>query len=434
MPRVHDTRIKDQLWELGLSSLQALETERGILASGREEIYGCIFGRDSLITSLTLLRVYEKTKDPYFLSLVRKVLFHLAELQGREINIESGEEPGKCIHEYRTEGYEHLIGENNAHWYLYPDKILRNYDSVDATPLFLMTVHAYYRASHDDEFIETLLPNIKAALDWIFEYGDTNGDGFIDYRFHPDRTYGGLRTQSWMDSTESLFHEDGRAVPYPIAPVEVQAYTYVALRAWAEYFETRKPLLSEKLEKRARELKILFNTKFVLRKASGRISLAFAIDGNGDQLRSPRSTMGHVLWAVWRGKDGMSESVLDAQYVARLAERLLSRDLYVQRAGVRTLSNRSRFYDPASYHNGSIWPHDTAMLAEGLENFGLDAEARRVRTALLRAYVHFETPIELFTYSKRSYHEYSRSDGMGGACRNQAWSAAALLALVRSSE
>src|SRR4051812_47702521 len=117
------------LWDLGFETIKELEIEQGILASGKEEIFGCIFGRDSLITSLKLLRVYEKTKDPYFLTLVRKVLQNLAALQGTQINIESGEEPGKCIHEYRPSNHEHLTKDLETPWYLYPDNIMRNYDS-----------------------------------------------------------------------------------------------------------------------------------------------------------------------------------------------------------------------------------------------------------------------------------------------------------------
>jgi glycogen debranching enzyme len=217
---------RTQLWELGLQTIRELEVDRGILASGREEAYGCIFGRDSLLTSLSLLRVHQDDSDRSFLPLVRRVLENLAALQGTDINIESGEEPGKCIHEYRPSDHERLTKHAAQPWYVYPDDEMRNYDSVDSTPLFLMTIHAYWKKSGDDDFVETLMPNIRAALMWITMYGDNNGDGFIDYRFHPDRSHGGLSVQSWMDSGESIFYEDNDTrPPYPIAPVEVQAYT-----------------------------------------------------------------------------------------------------------------------------------------------------------------------------------------------------------------
>ena len=422
-----------QLWELGLRTIRELEDDRGILASGREEVYGCIFGRDSLLTSLSLLRVhkndYQSDSSRDFLPLVRRVLENLAALQGTEINIESGEEPGKCIHEFRPNDHERLTKHAASPWYVYPDDAMRNYDSVDSTPLFLMTVHAYWKKSGDDDFVETLMPNIRAALMWITMYGDSDGDGFIDYRFHPDRSHGGLMVQSWMDSGESIFYEDNDTrPPYPIAPVEVQAYAYVALRAWSDFFTDRDADLAELLDARASALKKRFNDSFVLLH-NGSISLAYALDGGGRALKSPRSSMGHCLWAVYqRDADSAPESILESRFIEGIARRLLARDMFVPSAGIRTLSSRSRRFDAMSYHNGSIWPHDTAMTAEGLENFGYHEEAKRVRSAIVKAYSHFNTPIELFAYS-RGFKEYRGLNG-GGACRKQAWSAASLLSTV----
>jgi glycogen debranching enzyme len=425
-----ETGLYASLWNIGVRAIRELEADRGILASGREEVYGCIFGRDSLITSLSLLSVYEKTKDVYYLGLVRKVLLNLADLQGRVVNIESGEEPGKIIHEYRPDNHEHLTAHHEKPWYVYGDNKMRNYDSADSTPLFLMTAHAYLRLSGDREFIESLRQNIVGAIDWMREYGDSNGDGFFDYRFHSERNFGGLQTQSWMDSGESVFFEDAEERPqYPIAPVEVQAYAYTAYRSWSEYFRGRDEALSADLSNRADSLKKDFNATFVIEEGRGKYSLAFAIDGAGKLLTSARSSMGHCLWAVWKGERGeMPDSIIADEYIPAIARRLLTPDLYVPRAGIRTLSMRSRCYEANSYHNGSIWPHDTMICAEGLANFGFREEAKRVRRALVAAYSHFNTPLELFVY-KRGFKEYSGPTGQG-ACRTQAWSAASLLALV----
>lgn len=459
-----------ELWDVGILSLRELEAERGILASGRDEVYGCVFGRDSLITSLTLLDLYDKTQDTYFLDLVRKVLLNLAELQGREVNIESGEEPGKMIHEYRPDNHEHLtnplkkpssvvaeplrirhrtgstapnplsprlgsesFSEGLSPWYVYADGIMRNYDTVDATPLFLIAVHRYYRATGDCAFVDALVSNVRAAIRWLEEYGDSNGDGFIDYRFHPDRKHGGLVTQSWMDSSESVFFEESLERPqYPIAPVEVQAYTYAAFRAWADFFIGDDAVLSQRLNGRADTLKKKFNASFVLEGKHGKVSLAFAIDGTGRQLISPRSSTGHVLWAAWKPEPGaIPDSVLDDVYIPAIARRLLAPDLYIPRAGIRTLSVRSRAYDSNSYHNGSIWPHDTAIVADGLENFGFREEAKRVRASLVSAYRHFNTPLELFVYAGGKFREYEGPSGQG-ACRKQAWSVASLLTVLNA--
>jgi glycogen debranching enzyme len=278
-----------KLWTIGYDTILELETAEGILASGKEEIYGCIFGRDTLITSLKLLKVYEKTKNEYFLTLVKKVLQNLALLQGTKVNIESGEEPGKCIHEFRPTNHEHLTKNLLTPWYVYDDNIMRNYDTVDATPLFLVAMYEYYKVSGDEEFLQRNLGSVANGLHWIKTYGDSNGDGFIDYTFHKDRKFGGLHTQSWMDSSESVFHEDGTEAVYPVAPVEVQAYTYAALRAWSDFFP------DEDLSTMAANLKKEFNQKFVLtpHDDSSDFEIAFAIDGNGKALSSARSSMGH---------------------------------------------------------------------------------------------------------------------------------------------
>jgi glycogen debranching enzyme len=310
---------------------------------------------------------------------------------------------------------------------------MRNYDTVDATPLFLMTAYSYFNISGDKEFIESILPKIRLAINWLYSYGDTNNDGFIDYRLHPDRKYGGLKTQSWMDSSESVFFEKGDATPsYPIAPVEVQAYAFVALISWSEYFSLSDVHFSEELRKRAEDLKQKFNARFVIKEVNGDISLASAIDGTGRPLISPRSSMAHVLYAIYKKHDGTSKSILDEQFVEPLIRRLFRRDLYVSQAGIRTLSSKSRAFDPFSYHNGSIWPHDTSIFAEGLENFGHAREAAIVRNSLVRAYKHFKTPIELFAYTKGKFLEYGNEKQH--ACRVQAWSAASLLNAIDSPQ
>lgn len=406
---------------MGLQAIRELETPDGLLASGRDEAYGCIFGRDSLISALSLLRAHEREPDPYYLRVVEKVLRSLGNLQGRYTNLESGEEPGKIVHEYRPERHEHLTQLAEDPWFLYPEGVMRNYDTVDATPLFLMAVAAYARVG-ERRFVNTLLPGVRAALAWVLKF-----DRFLSYEFSPQRTHGGLRVQSWMDSTESVFYEvSDERPPYPIAPVEVQACAWAALSAWADIFEHDKSeddrALSAALRERAARLKREFNGAYVMR-GGGAVRLAFAIDGAGIRLGSPRSSMGHVLWAAYKG-----ESILAHEYIEPLRRRLLARDLFVPSAGVRTLGSRSRRYDPFSYHNGSIWPHDTAMLADGLENFGFTHDAARVRRALMRAYAHFKTPIELFAYD-RGFKEYTHPHG-GGACRVQAWSAAGLVSIV----
>jgi glycogen debranching enzyme len=405
---------REELWNLGMSSIQALEVERGILASGKEELYGCIFGRDSLITSLLLLESYQKTHDAYILALVRNVLINLAKLQGREHNPQSGEEPGKIIHEFRPDNHEHLTQNLDHPWYLYPDGIMRSYDTVDATPLFLMAVHEYQRVSNDSEIVQLLEANVRDALRWIITNIEKNPYGLLSYDIHPERTHGGLSVQSWMDSSESLFFEESSERPtYPIAPIEAQAYAYRALMVWGT---------SEGMHT-AEQLKKSFAHYFAEK-------FPYAIDGEGRPLSAMRSSVGHILWSGWKDAEGNFHSLLSSDEVKKVVERLMEKDMFVPGAGIRTLSESSSHFEANSYHNGSLWPHDIALIALGFEHAGFAKEARELRDSLLQAYVHFGTPLELFIYNpKKGLGEY-RSDTGQSACRVQAWSAAALLAML----
>lgn len=421
-------KTREELWDIGMDAIRSLETERGILASGREELYGCVFGRDSLITALLLLRVYEKTEDEHLTELVRKILVNLAKLQGRESNQESGEEPGKIIHEFRPDNHEHLTKHQEHPWFLYPDGIMRNYDTVDATPLFLIAVERYYTLTGDEEFLDLVKGNVSDALTWLLTTMDEHPEGFVAYQFHPDRKYGGLRVQSWMDSTESVFFEDREDMPaYGIAPVEVQGYAYRALSVWHLLLRENEPDLAALLLERARILRERYYEHFVLPNGTP----AFALDGQSRMLTSARSSMGHLLWMGARD-EGSFYSILAPEDVGRVAERLMKPDLFVPGAGIRTLSSDSSRYEANSYHNGSIWPHDTALIALGMRDAGFELEAAEVREALLTAYSHFGIPVELFVYDKE-LKEYESASGQR-ACQTQAWSAAGLLAVLSEEQ
>lgn len=418
------------LWNLGLDSIRMLETDQGILASSQQEIYNGIFGRDSLITSLKLLRVYKKTGVDDLIRIARKSLLTLAKVQGVKINIESGEEPGKIIHEYRPTNHEHLSKRPERPWFVYEDQALRNYDSVDSTPLFLISVYRYWQYTNDLEFIEQILPNVKAALEWIRIFGDSNGDGFVDYQMSKDRLSGGLTIQNWMDSLDSVFHETEGTLIYPMAPVEVQAYVYLALALWSKYFVSSDPQLSQALWKQAVWLKKVFNEKYITTDPNGNIYLAWKLDGEGKQFRSVRSNMGHVLWASTNKRDdGEILSILDKKLVPHVVRRLMMPDIFEPIAGIRTLSILSRNFKPNSYHNGSIWPHDNSMISEGFEIHGYKKEAEEVKQALLNSISHFDTPIELLVFIEGNFSDYCSSLGQK-SCKIQAWSAAALLDTV----
>jgi glycogen debranching enzyme len=412
---------QNPLWDLGLQTIRELDVDTGILASAREEAYGCIFGRDSLITSLFLLNVFKRTQDTYFLGIVRKSLENLLLLQGKEVNIQSGEEPGKCIHEYRPTGHEHLTKRPEKPWYVYPDGAMRNYDTVDATPLLLITLYRYFQSSDDKAFIEQSKDNILSALRWLHTYGDANKDGFVDYQVHPERTYGGSTGHSWMDGHDSTFHEDNTPVAEPVAPVEVQGYTHLAYRLWSNYFPEHK----EEFLERAAQLKKQFNEQFVRPKEDAYVICG--IDGNGKAMTSTRSSIGHLLWATENPLYDLDKScILDDEHIPRVVARLMQPDMFDPEAGIRTLSTKSTHFDPKGYHNGPFWPHDTMMTALGFAFCGYIEEAWQVRDAALRGLTRFNTPIELFSHDGTGYVEWVSGTGQSSN-KKQAWAAAALL-------
>jgi glycogen debranching enzyme len=219
-------------------------------------------------------------------------------------------------------------------------------------------------------------------------------------------------------------------VLYPVAPVEAQAYAYLALRLWSKYFLAHAKSQSDRLFERAYRLKELFNEKFVI---PGRQPyLAFALDSTSTPLSSVRSSMGHTLWAAQTvEEDGELDSILQTSLARSIVKRLMKPDLFESQAGIRTLSKDSQQYDPGSYHNGSIWPHDNSLIADGFENFGFISEARAVRAAILKAVSFFKTPVELFVYNN-TYLDYVSPTGQR-ACQTQAWSAAAILSAISYS-
>lgn len=424
LERVRDACSLDLLYELGLNTITELEIPQGIMASSREGIFSCIFGRDSLITSLKLLQAYKYDTRQYYLDLVKKILHGLICLQGKEINLESGEEPGKCIHEYRANAHERLTKNANPPWYLYPDGTMRNFDSIDSTPLMLIAIYRYFQISKDFDFIKRNEKAIDLAIDWILGFADKDKDGLVDYIKDPQRKSGGLTVQNWMDSVESVFHEDNEEVVFPVATVEVQAYVYLALRLWSSYYFGKSYKKYLILLKKADELRIRFNEKFIIKNSD--VLIAPALDAKGKVLASTRSSIGHVLWASKNpANDGIVDCIIDKKLLKPLVNRLLQPDIFEPNAGIRTLSKHSRVYDPMSYHNGSIWPHDNSLIAEGMETLGFRKEANKVRSAIFMAYDHFQTPIELFVYDN-DYKEFNSGGQIG--CRCQAWSAASMIA------
>lgn len=426
------------------NSVLDLATEKGINASGKEEIYGCIFGRDSFITILKLLKVYSNPQAQKNLDIapLRKMsqtaLETLISLQGKETHLESGEEPGKFIHEYRTERYDHLVNKPERPWYLYPDKIMRNYDSIDSTPLGLIAIHSFWKATKDDAFALKALPAVESGLNWIITYGDRDKDQLLEYELPRERKHGGLVVQSWTDSTESLLQPDGSFPLYPIAPVEVQGYAWLALKLWADFYNdtnrqyTKTDNFAQKLTHQAEQMKERFNELFLFN-SDGLMYPSQALDGTKKQINTVTGNPLLLLWATYKNQ-GKTEAIIEDRYIPDLVNRAFLPDVFVEDAGIRTMSAKAKTYIPGqnSYHNGSFWPKLNGMSHEGLQNWGYEREAEKLKKATLKPIEHFGTPIELYIKDDNgTYLPYQNERGQQ-ACRQQAWSAAAALDLLVS--
>ncbi len=355
------------------------------------------FGRDSLITAIEALPL-----DP---EPARGTLRTLAALQGRVVDEWRREEPGKIPHELRR-------GEMAA---LDEIPFGRYYGSVDGTMLFLILLCDYYAWTADLALARDLLPNVRAALDWIDHYGDRDGDGFVEYEADTGR---GLAVQSWKDSRDSMSHRDGAPARGAIAVSEAQGYVYDAKRRLAPIVAALGETdVAERLTAEAETLRGRFAEAFWM---DDRDYPAIALDGAKRQVGTVASDAGHLLWS----------GILDDERAARVARRLVAPDLF-SGWGVRTLSARERTYNPLSYHNGSVWPHDTALCVRGLKRYGFDAEVNLVASGLLRASAHVADARlpELFC-------GFAERDGPPVpyqlACAPQAWAAAAAFALTQA--
>ncbi|RFM28252.1 amylo-alpha-1,6-glucosidase [Deminuibacter soli] len=360
--------------------------------------YNTAFGRDGIITAMeTLWAAPEISRD---------VLWFLANKQAGALIPEKDAEPGKILHETRL-GEMANTGEIPFKEY---------YGTIDATPLFIMLAGMYYERTGDRNFIRLLWPHIKAALIWINDYGDIDGDGFVEYK---NKAENGLANQGWKDSFDSVMYADGELAEAPIALCEVQGYVYAAKSYAAKLANMMgEPDLSVILFVEADQLKQRFNEQFWDEELQ---CYVLALDAQKRPCRVVSSNAGHCLFT----------RIAHTDKAAKLAKTLLHKNSFAG-WGIRTLSAAEKRYNPMSYHNGSIWPHDNALIAYGFSLYDLNSEASIIMQAVFEAslYIDLQRMPELYCGFERRAQEGPTAYPV--ACSPQAWSVAVVFMLLQS--
>jgi glycogen debranching enzyme len=375
-----------------------VQTPYGVYPYAGVPWYNTVFGRDGLFTALETLWVAP--------DIAKGVLTYQANLQATELKPLQDAEPGKILHEIRS-GEMAETGE-------IPFKLY--YGSIDTTPLFIVLAGHYLKRTNDLDTIKSIWNNILRALDWIKNYGDMDGDGFVEYQ---RKAESGLANQGWKDSHDSISHANGELASYPITLCEVQGYVYDAKKQ-AAYMANRlgHTELARELSKEGDELKKRFNDVFWDEELG---TYVLALDGDKRPCRVLSSNIGHLLFS----------GIATPKRAAKTAQILMSEEMFTG-WGIRTLSSKAARYNPMSYHNGSVWPHDTAIIAYGFARYGMMSLALQLVQGLFDAslFIDLQRLPELFCGFP--FRRGEAPTAYPVACSPQAWSVAAVFILLQA--
>ncbi|MCD1296179.1 glycoside transferase [Methanocella sp. CWC-04] len=393
-----DNDLMNNIIETCILDLRSLiiQTKKGLLVPAAGiPWYDTIFGRDSLITSMQTLML-----NP---TLSRSTLSFLTIYQGTKVDSWKDEQPGKILHEIREGELANLQHIPHTPYY----------GTIDATMLYVILMSEYYKWTGDVTILSDIKNGAENAINWIDNYGDLDGDGYVEYMRMSEKL--GLVNQGWKDSHDSIVFSDGKLADAPIALSEVQGYVYDAKRRFAEMYPDSS--IGKKAMSSSRTLKTRFNEDFWM---SDKKYYAEALDKNNKQVDSITSNPGHCFWS----------EILDKKKADLIVKRLLHEDMF-SGWGIRTLATSEKAYDPQSYHNGSVWPHDNSIIAWGLKKYGYSEEANHIITALIEASKYFDNRLpELFCGYPRVekqppviYHS---------TCSPQAWASGSIILFIQT--
>ncbi|HEY1352553.1 MAG TPA: hypothetical protein VGF67_23280 [Ktedonobacteraceae bacterium] len=425
------------LRQQAMRTLQSLQTPLGIMASGHDDHFHAIFGRDSLWSVLLALeagRVLRKHAqegmqpacreaglseeyDAWLEPMASAVVRGLTNLQGRVVNDINEEQPGRIVHEYWQQVPARMI---EGHWPLVEG---RYYGTFDATFLYLATIAGLYAYFQDGHLLDELWPGVQAALHWMLEWSDLDGDGLVEYQRRNPGGYG-LSNQSWKDSSESIRARKGEQLQQPLAWIEVQGYAWAAYAGYLTLAAARQSLAAPAQQEIAWRMTRLQQglSRFWL--AAEQI-FAIAIDGQKQPIQAVASNPGHLLWS----------GMLDAARAREVSERLMRPDLCTP-WGLRTLSDQAYYFNPFLYQCGTIWPFDNAIIALGMQRYGLKAQSCQIARSVLEAIAEIANPVELYMVLSPTHIRLPRLDrgclllDYFESCDVQAWTAAGILYLT----